>query len=205
MGCGSPESTALLDFEDGTAGCADSGNAPMNDMVMGKVTPGDYTGIQFDLGIPAAANHQDVTLAPSPLNIPALWWNWQGGYRFVRIDMVVDGQADSPTGGAWFIHLGSTGCSSTNESTPPTEACTRPNLATIRLNGYKPGESVIVADMASLLAAVDLSSSTPMPPGCMSGADDPDCVSLFPAFGLDIGTGECAESGCASQSFFRIE
>ena len=196
--------TALLDFEDGSAGCADAGNAEMNAAVNGAVPPGSYTGIQFDLGIPAPANHQDVTVAPSPLNLPALWWNWQGGYKFVRIDMKVQGQADSPTGGAWFVHLGSTGCASANESTPPTTACTRPNLATIRLDGFDAAQNVIVADMATLLAQVDLSQSAPMPPGCMSGADDPDCIALFPAFGLDIATGQCPEAGCPTQTLFRV-
>ncbi len=197
--------TALLDFEDGSAGCADSGNAELNSAVTGTVTPGDYTGIQFELGIPASANHQDVTVAPSPLNIPAMWWNWQGGYKFIRVDMKVAGQEDAPTGGAWFIHLGSTGCASANESTPPTTACTRPNLATIRLEGFDAAQNVIVADMATLLAQVDLTQSVPMPPGCMSGADDPDCIALLPAFGLDVATGACLEEDCPTQTLFRVQ
>jgi uncharacterized repeat protein (TIGR04052 family) len=197
--------TALLDFEDGSGGCADSGNGEMNRVITGTAPAGDYTAIQFDLGIPAPTNHQDVTVAPSPLNLPAMWWNWQGGYRFVRIDMVVEGQTETPTGGAWFIHLGSTGCASANESTPPTTACTRPNLATIRLQGFDPAQSTIVADMATLLAQIDLTQSTPMPPGCMSGADDPDCVALLPAFGLDVATGACLEDGCPTQTLFRVQ
>ncbi len=201
--------TALLDFEDGTAGCVDAGNTEMNTVISGTVAEGDYTGIQFDLGIPAPDNHQDVTVAPSPLNLPALWWSWQGGYKFVRIDMKIDmkteGQAGAPTGGAWFVHLGSTGCASANEAAAPTTACLRPNLATIRLNGFDPAQNTIVADMASFLAQVDLSQSTPMPPGCMAGADDPDCIALFPAFGLDIATGACVEAGCPTQTLFRVE
>lgn len=48
---------------------------------------GRYTGLAFDMGVPFALNHADVTAAPSPLNIQALWWNWQGGYKFMRVDM----------------------------------------------------------------------------------------------------------------------
>ncbi len=194
-------STALLDFEDGTAGCADSGTPDMNDVVSGAVAPGAYTGIQFDLGVPFASNHQDVTLAPSPLNSSPMWWNWQGGYKFVRIDMTTD----APDGGAWFIHLGSTGCMAADQATAPAAPCARPNLAGVRLDGFDPATNVIVADMATLLAAVDLSQSTPMPPGCMSGADDPDCAFLLPAFGLEIATGQCSEAGCPAQTFFRVQ
>lgn len=197
--------TALLDFEDGAAGCADAGNAEMNTTISATVAAGDYTGIQFDLGIPTPDNHQDVTLAPSPLNLPAMWWNWQGGYKFVRIDMKVAGQESTPTGGAWFIHLGSTGCISANEATAPTTACMRPNLATIRLDNFDPAQNMVVADMAALLAQVNLAESAPMPPGCMADVDDPDCIALFPAFGLDIATGTCPAAGCPTQRLFRIQ
>ena len=103
--------------------------------------------IVFDLGVPFALNHQDVTVAASPLNLPPMWWNWQGGYKFVRVDMKTDAEA---TAGAWFIHLGSTGCAAENQATPPTTACARPNLAEIRLDGFDPATSVVVADLATL-------------------------------------------------------
>ncbi|NJR31975.1 MAG: hypothetical protein HC778_02740, partial [Chamaesiphon sp. CSU_1_12] len=28
-----------------------------------------------------------ATLAASPLNLTSLWWNWQGGYKFLRLDL----------------------------------------------------------------------------------------------------------------------
>jgi uncharacterized repeat protein (TIGR04052 family) len=196
------ENTVLLDFEDGSAGCADAGTPDMNSVVRGAVQPGDYQGVVFQLGVPFERNHQDVTTAASPLNIPPMWWNWQGGYKFVRIDLKSDAEA---TDGAWFIHLGSTGCVSDNQAAAPATNCARPNLAEIRLDGFDPAASVVVADLATLLANVDLSQSTPQPPGCMSGPDDPDCAGLMPAFGLDPATGLCAEAGCPTQQFFRVE
>ena len=180
------ESTALLDFEDGSVGCTETGNPDLNTSVRGTVAPGDYTAVRFDLGVPFALNHQDVTMAASPLNVPPMWWNWQGGYKFVRIDMKSD---TTVMDGAWFIHLGSTGCVAADQSKAPAEPCSRPNIATIQLDGFDPAANSIVADLATLLAAVNLSDSTPQPPGCMSGPDDPDCASLLPAFGLDVATG----------------
>ena len=196
------ESTALLDFEDGSVGCTETGNPDLNTSVRGTVAPGDYTAVRFDLGVPFALNHQDVTMAASPLNVPPMWWNWQGGYKFVRIDMKSD---TTVMDGAWFIHLGSTGCVAADQSKAPAEPCSRPNIATIQLDGFDPAANSIVADLATLLAAVNLSESTPQPPGCMSGPDDPDCASLLPAFGLDVATGACTEAGCPAQTFFHVE
>lgn len=204
------ENVALLDFEDGSATCADTGTPDMNMSVRGVVPAQTFvcpecepTAVLFDLGVPFALNHQDVTVAPSPLNIPAMWWNWQGGYKFVRIDLKTDAAA---TEGAWFIHLGSTGCQAPDKNTPPVEPCARPNVVSVRLDGFDVAKNTIVADIASLLTDVNLSESTPQPAGCMSGPDDPDCAALFPAgFGLEIATGACAEAGCPAQRFFRVE
>lgn len=190
---------ALLDFEDGTSLCSQTGTAEMNDKVIGIVPEGDYTGIVFDLGVPFELNHLDTATAPAPLNIPAMWWNWRTGYKFVRIDMQTP-QSETPQ---WFIHLGSTGCDSPDNTTPPEEPCTNTNLPTVRLDNFNPVRNFIVSDLAGLLSGVNLDESTPMPPGCMSGVDDPDCIGLFPGFGLDLETGLPLEDDV--QTFFRVE
>lgn len=220
------QNVALLDFEDGSASCRESGNAPTNTVVKGTVPAGRYTGIAFDLGVPFALNHADVTAAPAPLNIQALWWNWQGGYKFMRVDVqtntaaagpvpTMDMSATAPAGSqgemaekpagpaptSWFIHLGSTGCTSADKTAPPAEACSNPNLPSIRLDGFTPAGSVIVADLSGLLNGVPLNQNTPEPPGCMSGPKDPDCPALFPNFGLDLATG----SAGAGQRLFRLD
>ncbi|NEO98779.1 MAG: metallo-mystery pair system four-Cys motif protein [Symploca sp. SIO2E9] len=80
------QNVALLDFEDRSKSCA-NGTTETRTQVTGTVPAGDYTGITFMLGVPFALNHNDATLAPSPLNLTSMWWNWQGGYKFVRIDL----------------------------------------------------------------------------------------------------------------------
>lgn len=215
---------ALLDFEDGTADCSEIGNADLNNQIQGTVPAGLYTGISFDLGIPFELNHQDVVAASTPLNIPALWWNWQYGYKFARIDLKTDAPAPD---NQFFIHLGSTGCgelmdvgANTEEgdeeetenthggggmgAMPPSMPCNNPNVVSVTLTDFDPSQSIIVADLASLLESVNLKEPVPMPAGCMSGVDDPDCEFLMPNFGLSLEDGQCL-NGCTEQRFFRIE
>ena len=82
---------ALLDFENGSGNCS-NGTALTNDEIRGQVPAGDYRGVAFDIGIPFESNHQDPTLAASPLNLTALFWNWRGGYRFLRLDLLPKGE-----------------------------------------------------------------------------------------------------------------
>jgi uncharacterized repeat protein (TIGR04052 family) len=224
---------ALLDFENATGLCRDSGTTHTRDVVLGKVPAGKYTGVVFDLGVPFALNHADVATAKSPLNVKAMWWNWQGGYKFVRIDLKTKSPAPND---AFLIHLGSTGCGALADahdtgdrshaagattamsgtkamsatmtvndgSAPPTKPCANPNVMTVRLNKFDASRDVIVADVATLLRGVDISNPTPKPAGCMSGVDDADCTDLFPSFGLNLKTGLCAD-GCRNQRLFRVE
>ena len=83
------QNVALLDFEDGTSAC-DNGTAEMNTTVVGTVPEGDYQGLQFTMGVPEDLNHEDAAIAPSPLNLTSMWWNWQGGYKFLRVDLETD-------------------------------------------------------------------------------------------------------------------
>jgi uncharacterized repeat protein (TIGR04052 family) len=191
---------ALLDFEDKTGGCAEIGTPSYNSEIIGTAPEGEYTGISFDLGVPFEHNHMDATSAPSPLNIAGLWWSWQGGYKFIRVDLMTDATEHS----AWNLHIGSTGCTSPASVVPPAERCTRPNIATITFDEFDITQDVVIADLAGLLSGVSLHDNTPMPPGCMSGVDDPDCEMLYPGFGLSLETGLCLDDDCSSQTFFRV-
>lgn len=192
---------ALLDFEDGSNACSEIGTAPKRNVVVGTAPEGEYSGVVFNLGIPSDMNHLDVTAAPSPLNIGALWWNWQYGYKFARIDLLTNSPEQ---GNQWFIHLGSLGCESEAGTIPPETACAVPNLPEIKLTDFDMQDNVIVADLAGLLDGVDISDSTPEPVGCMSGSEDPDCSPLMSNLGLDQASGTCADD-CANQKFFRVD
>ena len=133
----------------------------------GGVNLGSYTGLAFDIGVPFAQNHGDPTLAASPLNLTAMFWSWQAGYKFIKIDMATSGQplpppmkmglapGDMAAGDmakaddaskmdmsgpmGWEIHLGSTGCASDSQTTSPKVLCANPNRMAIRLDGFMPG------------------------------------------------------------------
>jgi uncharacterized repeat protein (TIGR04052 family) len=216
---------ALLDFEDATGLCKDGGTKETNNAVLGKAPAGKYTGVAFDLGLPFAMNHADVATAKTPLNVQALWWNWQFGYKFARIDLKTNSPAPNDT---FLIHLGSTGCGevmamdshSAGKTTmtmtetmkameamadvPPAQPCKNTNLVQVRLNNFDPSKDVIVADLAALLNKVNVAQPKPEPAGCMSGTDDPDCTGLFSNFGLSLKTGACV-NGCKGQRLFRVE
>ncbi|MCB9687884.1 MAG: metallo-mystery pair system four-Cys motif protein [Alphaproteobacteria bacterium] len=190
---------ALLDFEDGTASCA-VGTTEENHSVRGRVAAGTYDGVAFDLGVPFDQNHQEAALAAPPLNTTAMFWSWQGGYKFLRIDGV--NASSSP----WHVHVGSSMCTSTGPTEAPTVECDHPNRARIVLRGFDPFAGTVVFDAGALLDGTDTSLDPVMPPpGCMSGVTETvECGSLYANLGLDFTTGECT-SGCSGQSAFTVE
>jgi uncharacterized repeat protein (TIGR04052 family) len=203
------ENVALLDFEDKSGGCA-NGTLETNDRIVGTVPAGKYTGLKFTVGVPFALNHADATLAPSPLNLTSLWWNWQFGYKFARIDLSQQHQMGTSKGSpgghghggntGFAIHLGSTGCQVAEGSQRPS-SCSYPNTSTIVLKDFDPSKSVVIADLAALVANTDLSTNQPKTsPGCMSESSDRDCTGIMSALGIPF-------QGISSpgQTFFRVE
>lgn len=180
------DDVVLVDFEDKSGTCS-NGTTQTNTVIKGTAPAGDYTGVRFGLGIPFDLNHNDANIAPSPLNLSGMFWSWNGGYKFLRID-------DATTGGSGFrVHLGSTGCEGEDNN---VTACAAGNRPEITLNDFNLESSVIVADIAALLSGSDLSTNTPdTPPGCMSAPNDPDCDPIFSRLGLKD----------EEQSFFRVE
>lgn len=195
------EDIALLDFENATGACGEAGTEAMNNQIVGTVPGGTYNGIVFTLGVPFEQNHLDTTTAPSPLNVSALWWNWQVGYKFARVDLLIEGT--EPPG--YNIHLGSTGCLSDNGNTAPATECSNSNRVEVRLNDFDPATNTIMADAGGLLQRTDLSKNAPEPPGCMSMTADSDCGGVFTGFGLDLKEGVCFGGNCGIQTFFRVE
>jgi uncharacterized repeat protein (TIGR04052 family) len=182
---------ALLDFEDGTGPCASGGSPGTNTAVRGTAPAGDYTGLRFQLGVPEAVDHQDATVAAAPLNVTAMFWNWQAGYKFLKADFPVrsasnDAAAGGDGGSGFALHLGSTECASASPTQPGT-SCKNPNRPTITLTGFDPLRGQVVIDLAPVLARVDLRYNTPHTvPGCMSGPDDPECLRVMPPMGVPV-------------------
>jgi len=191
------EDVALLDFEDGSSGCS-FGNALMNNIVRGTAPSGIYTGVRFDLGIPFDLNHGNAETETEPLNVTPMFWSWQGGYKFLRVDGFA-GPIENAIN--YNLHLGSTGCASAAPPIPPTQPCANPNRPEITLSGFNPATSVIVADLATVLADSNVEENqAESAPGCQSQPFDTDCTGVFSNLGLPFG-----DQPAGAQQFFRVE
>ena len=208
------QNVALIDFENKTGACT-NGTTEIRDRVVGTVPKGNYKGLQFTLGVPSNLNHEDSTLAPSPLNLTSLWWNWRLGYKFARIDFKNQITAQNPlsqnkhkdnhgNGGksqGFPIHLGSTGCQAETSSQKPQTECSNPNRPTITFTNFNPTKNVVTADLAELVKNTDLTqSNTDISAGCMSSPDNNACANIMASFGIPFGS-----ENKIKQTFFRVE
>jgi uncharacterized repeat protein (TIGR04052 family) len=206
------ENVALLDFENGTGPCR-NGTVATNTSVRGTVPSGKYTGMRFTLGVPFKLNHVDPTTAPAPLSSTAMFWTWQGGYKFLKVDMASSGsaaghghgtaQGAGHGGGAasgFSVHLGSTMCASPSKTASPT-ACANPNRLTVSFAQFDPSKQTVIADIGAVLTGANVDVNAPgTSPGCMSFLKDADCPPVMAALGLPY------ESHAAGpQRFFSVK
>ncbi|MBA3548918.1 MAG: metallo-mystery pair system four-Cys motif protein [Nannocystis sp.] len=173
------EGLVLLDFEDGSGACM-TGSPATNFEVRGNVPDhGDYVGVEFIVGVPHEQNHLDGAIAPAPLNAQGMWWTWQGGYKYVRLDMRPSTQSE------FFYHLGATNC---DGSVQDGFECAYANLPSVRIDGFDPGRDTIVVDAAKILAGVDVDhvpdGVKDTLPGCMAFPGDPECPAMMAPLGL---------------------
>lgn len=166
---------ALLDFETGGSGCG-AGNAPTHTELTGTVAEtGPFTALRFRIGVPEARNHLDSGGQPSPMNLSSMYWNWQGGYKFLRFEALTDEGA-----GAVSFHLGATNCS--GDATLGTRTCAngnRPDLELALPTGFDASTHEVEIDVARWLAGMDLTGD-----GCESSLADADCAAWNATVGL---------------------
>jgi len=190
------QGVALLDFEDASGACS-NGTAATNTVLKGTVAPAaHYHMLHFKLGVPFALNHRDATAAEPPLNTTALFWNWMGGYKFLRADGNTTGL---PTG--YNLHLGSTGCVA-GSAPNSVDHCDNPNVLQVNLD-FDLGSNTVVVDLGAVLADSNLDTNADgTPPGCMSSPTDEDCAPIFRNLGLPFGA---TPGDMARQKLFRVE
>ena len=98
--------------------------------------------LSFMIGVPFELNHQNPLQQPAPLNRPDMFWSWQGGHKFVRLEMA---RADQHLS----FHLGSTGCAAASKVRAPQTACAQPNTVAVSLP-WQAGKHIVL-DLAQLL------------------------------------------------------
>lgn len=126
--------------------------------------------IRFTIGVPFELNHQNPLTQASPLNLSSMFWVWQTGHKFVRIELY---QQTDDIEDSWLFHLGSTGCSAVSPVRSPSKACRYPNRVDVEIDF--PSNGKITIDLAQLLKQVKLGSDN----SCQSSQENPSCKQLF--------------------------
>jgi uncharacterized repeat protein (TIGR04052 family) len=153
-----------------------------------------YSGIRFTVGVPFELNHADALAAAAPLNRAEMFWNWQSGYKFLRVDLAVEDHE-------WSFHLGATGCSSASALRPPAAQCAQPNLVRVELRG-DPLRNVVRFHLEPLVAAAH-SANYAICTG--NYADDPACANAYASTGLHATSGECSDRYCLRQLLWTLD
>jgi uncharacterized repeat protein (TIGR04052 family) len=167
--------------------------ADRNDAVRGTTAAGEkFNGVRLTLGVPFDLNHANPLTAAAPLNRGDLFWAWQTGYKFLRVDLAEQGRE-------WSFHLGSTGCSSASALRPPAAPCAQPNLLRVVLRGFDPLAQPVRIDLARLMDAMRAAEYR----ACTGDyAHDAACMAAYSLTGLSLDTGRCADDVCVDQQLF---
>ena len=196
----------LVDFQDMDDTCSGA-VASTNKQITGSVTADEdvvFNDLEFTIGVPANLNHEDPSAATGHLNILGMHWNWQGGYKHIRMDVAVVGGAVP----SWNFHLGSTGC--TPDPTDPLNtgaavSCDRTNLPIVSLANFDPASDTVLVDYGELVSTSDVSANAGGAPGCMSGQTDPECAAIFSKLGMDVTLDDSTENyQSGTQTVFSV-
>jgi uncharacterized repeat protein (TIGR04052 family) len=149
-----------------TSDCQQSHNQVLTfDADIDKELPQTLT---FNVGVPFELNHQNPLSQASPLNIPSMFWAWQTGHKFLRLDLKT---TDEP----FSFHLGSVGCASSSRVRAPDSPCVEPNFFSFKLDKQQRGE-VLKVNLDKLLDGIELGPEN----SCLfHGEQEPACQLLI--------------------------
>jgi uncharacterized repeat protein (TIGR04052 family) len=189
------DGVALLDFENKTGLCS-NGTEATHDRLVGTAPANHYNGLRFTVGVPFEKNHLDVSTAAPPLNVSTLFWSWEGGYKFLRLDGRTRGLPNGHN-----LHIGSTECQTSGPN--QVTSCQNANRFEVEIADFDFTSSRVVLDVAALFGSSNLDVNQAQTlPGCQSTSTDADCAPLFQRLGLGFGG---TPANPAGQLFFRKE
>jgi len=163
--------------------------------VMNQLTPGNWqlsfqqaidaanvSQLRFTLGVPFSLNHQNPLLQASPLNVPSMFWVWQTGHKFFRLEMKEIRELEPKNN--WQFHLGSTGCKAPSPLRAPKKPCENANQTRITLD-VKVNSEVqklqnIDVNLAGLFSELIITREN----SCQSESYNKSCLALFKNIGL---------------------
>lgn len=175
-----------------------SGETARNATIRGTPASGTaetYAGIRFSIGVPFALNHTNPLTAAAPLNRSELFWTWQSGHKFLRVDLLDAGRE-------WSFHLGSTGCTSASALRPPATPCAQPNIMRVEIAGIDPLRQSIQLQLHELVSSMRAAEHSI----CTGDyAHNPACADVFAKTGLQADTGACPNDRCDGRRLWRAE
>ena len=120
--------------------------------MLGPADTGEFTGIRYKVGIDGTTNRLDASQVPADHPLAKQTdrnnhWNWSAGYQFIRMDGMVDTDADSTPDEVWEIHLGTPNFLTAMEQSMDFE-----------LHADKSVDLHIIVDYATLLSDIDFSN-----------------------------------------------
>ena len=205
------ESVALIDLENATGACADATHtAATHAVITGTVPGGTYVGLKASMGVPDALNHSAITGGLPPLDVAAMAWSWQSGRKFTKIELNPVGgmvktvaatattPASSSTLSTFNFHLGATGCAAQADAGGVAlkdaagnalYSCSNPNVMDFSLASFNADTQKVALDLGQLFKTTDITQDHGGAAGCMSGATDPECPTLFSQLKIAFGSG----------------
>lgn len=175
---------ALLDFApDCRRGPPELGTS--NLAIVGRVAPGNYSGIAFENAVPAALSGRGPDELPPPFEAVDLHWEWLRAIRFLTMELATS--AGAPV----RLLVTNTACSNNAGAI----ACARPNRNEVRLLNFAAKLDTIVFDVSALLA------TTALHDGIDCHAENDQCASLYARLGIEWSSGQ----PLASQHVYRVE
>jgi uncharacterized repeat protein (TIGR04052 family) len=179
------------------------GTTEMNKSIRGNSVSGNFTGVEFKLGVPFYLNHLQASTAQAPLNVTAMYWAWNSGYKFAKIEY----SSIDTNSTANRFHLGSGTCS--GNSSGPVNQCGQPNMPTISISktsgNFSSSSDKVVLDLPSLFSGSDgrtlTSGADTAIRTCMSGNGVSACQPIISNIGVNVADGQSK----STQSSFSIK
>jgi len=126
--------------------------------------------LSFELAVPFELNHKNPLTAQFPLNQSDMFWTWQLGHKFLRLDIVNQTLKDEH----WSFHLGSTGCDSASVMRAPKESCKQPNRFRFSIENFNPNK-VIYIHLDKLFSHLPLEKNN----NCMGSLNSQACQVIY--------------------------
>lgn len=90
-------------------------NAASQEVTLNNVPAGEYTGVQFVIGVDSVRSVSDVSKRKGildelsgPTNTEAMYWDWNPGYIFLKLEGTSPVTTNSPNG-KFYYHIGGFG------------------------------------------------------------------------------------------------